>query len=299
MEMRYLIKGIHLPVRLAAFAAIEAVGVVVQTAILATPLPGTIIMIAGLFLLWAKGYSNKPEDLGYENWKPASFREVQRIRVNLQRTKKNNVAFFYKPVAMVLVIFPGAALLIVSLFLSAAFGRSAIIYSVLDTILISLPLVLSGLVRLWTPRELAMKLNTFYPLLVEELPEDMVITPYLRFDQDKEGREIPEDLRIMIELKRNPDDFVGVQLQAAINSGPNGPVPYLYAVFLCKGKASTYRRIAGMEFGRYVKEAEGDDEFGTIVVRQQTGGKGYHTTRNNCKQLFEMIVGTLNELKSV
>ena len=44
----------------------------------------------------------------------------------------------------------------------------------------------------------------------------------------------------MVEPRRKPADFLGAQFQVAVNNGPNGAVPYLYAVFLCRGKGPTY-----------------------------------------------------------
>ena len=78
---------------------------------------------------------------------------------------------------------------------------------------------------------------------------DIIITPYLRLDKDKEDHQIPEDIRLMVEPRRKPADFLGVQMQVAVNKGPNGSVPYLYSMFLCKGKGETTRPSAGRGSG--------------------------------------------------
>ena len=100
----------------------------------------------------------------------------------------------------------------------------------------------------------------------------------------------------MIELRRNPDDFVGIQLQVAINKGPNGAVPYMYAVFLCRGKGATFRALSAADYGGYVTEAGGDDEYGTVVVRQQTSGNGYRTTPAQCRHLVDTVVSRMRSL---
>ena len=99
-----------------------------------------------------------------------------------------------------------------------------------------------------------------------------------------------------IELRRNPEDFVGVQFQIAVNSGPNGKVPYMYAVFLCRGKGKSFRSISEMDFGSFIVEPGGDEEYGTVVVRQQTTGTGYHTDSSDCRRLYLLAAARLTAL---
>ena len=121
----------------------------------------------------------------------------------------------------------------------------------------------------------------------------IIVTPYLRLDKDKKGREIPEDVRLMLEPRRKPADFVGIQIQVAINNGANGAVPYMYAVFLGKGKNNSFRALEKMNYGNYIKEPGGDEEYGYIVIRQKTGGGGYHTTTGNCINLYNTVKAKL------
>jgi hypothetical protein len=296
MTIPYLIKGIPLALRLALFAAIELAGIAVQVMISGGFIPGTLIMAAGLILVFSKGYTTKPEDLGYENWKPVSFTEIRRIQANLDRSTDMQLPFFYRPMSKVIVIFIALAFAVIPLFADLAEPGSLYYIAVLDTFIIMVPLLFSGLVTLWKPSELVMKLRSFEPVMKEDAGTDLVVTPYLRFDQDKEGREIPEDLRFMVELKRAPEDFVGAQFQIAINSGPNGAVPYMYAVFLCSGKGKTFNKLAEGKFSPYIREAGGDDDYGTVVIRQQTSGKGYHTDADDCRRLYRLIITTMRSL---
>ena len=117
------------------------------------------------------------------------------------------------------------------------------------------------------------------------------------FKDYQEGRQIPEDIRLMAEPRRKPADFLGVQLQVAINKGPNGSVPYMYSVFLCRGKDRTYSTVAELKFKDMVKEPGGDKEYGYVVVRQKTSGGGYHTTDDDCRKLFALVKESLEELK--
>ncbi len=164
----------------------------------------------------------------------------------------------------------------------------------LDAAVLLLPLLFSGNVRLWTPQELAFKMRCFDAIVGSEPTEggDIIITPYLRLDKDKEGRRIPEDIRLMVEPRRKPSDFMGVQFQVAVNKGPNGNVPYMYGVFLCRGKTGTCSWIEAQEFPGMVSEPGSDKEYGYVVVRQKTSGTGYHTTDSDVKRLYGMVKAT-------
>ena len=63
----------------------------------------------------------------------------------------------------------------------------------------------------------------------------------------------------------------------------------MYAVFLCKGKGTTYDRVKADRYGDMIKEPGGDKEYGYVVVRQKTSGTGYHTTDADCTRLFSLV----------
>ena len=302
MKMRYVVRGIPFSLRLVLFGLLDASGIAVQMLFRLGSVPGIALVAAGSVLLLARSYSNKPDDLGEEAWKPVSMDEFHRVRSTLLKTRKNRLPLFYRPAAVGILIVPVIILLFITIRVSASGGASgggiSLFLAVIDTFLIAFPLLLSGQIRLWTPRELAMKVDTFYPIAAAGPYEGLVLTPYLRFDRDRSGQEIPEDIRLMAELRRNPEDFVGIQLQVAVNNGPNGAVPYLYAVYLCRG-LDTYTKIRNTNFGSFITEAGGDEEYNTIVVRQETSGTGYHTTEADCRRLFQTVTRALNGLSSV
>ncbi|MAG14235.1 MAG: hypothetical protein CMN78_06535 [Spirochaetales bacterium] len=298
MQMSYVVRGIPIGLRLLLYGTLSLAAVVLQV-FLTSNIPGYAILAGAGVLLLAKGYKNKPEDLGYEEWKPVSFAEYQKVRANLQSSRKVRISLYFKPTAKAVVIILGVVLLILSLFLSAIANSVRPSVAIVDMLLIAIPLGFSGQIKLWVPRELALKIDAFYPLSSDSKTgnaTELVITPYLRFDRDAQGREIPEDIRFMVELKRNPDDFVGIQLQVAVNNGPNGAVPYMYAVYLCRGKSHTYINLANRDYDPYVKETGGDDDYGTVVIRQRTSGGGYYTSPSQCRELYDRVVGALSAL---
>jgi hypothetical protein len=297
MELSYVVPKISFPARLAILAGFAALGFALQIII---PggwgfLPGIIVMVPGLLIVASKNFRNKPMDIGKEDWQPAGVLEFERIKRNLQMTRQKKFSVFYRTgfgVVMAIV------LVVLALILRGAAGSRFPGMACFDLLVLLVPFFFTGNIKLWTPQELAFRMRVFDPILSNAPAEggDIIVTPYLRLDKNKEGQQIPEDIRLMVEPRRKPADFLGVQLQVAINKGPNGNVPYMYSVFLCKGKGKTYDRLAAARFGDYVKEPGGDKEYGYVVVRQKTSGTGYHTTDADVRRLYELVTEKLGEI---
>jgi hypothetical protein len=299
MKIQFLIPKIPLPLRILIFAGLELGGLYYQffygMHIFSLEfLLSLIIMTGGVLFVVAKSYQNKPADLGFEDWQPVSRNEFNRIKENLLATQTMPIPFyFHKATGGTLIV-----ILCIIIFVSIVGEAFSFILYVLDAGIILSPLLLSGVVKLWTPSTLKLKIPCFDAIIkrVQPTEKKLILTPYLRFDKDKQERKIPEDIRFMIEPRRKPEDFVGVQIQAAVNNGPNGAVPYLYAVFLCRGQGATYNQLKKMDYHSFIHEPGGDKKYGFIVVRQKTGGGGYHTTQKDCNKLYDLIRQTLFQL---
>jgi hypothetical protein len=297
MEMRYVIAKTGFPVRLVLFTAFAAAGLALQVIIPGGYgfLPGIALMVPGLLFMLAKNFRNKPMDIGQEDWQPASVREFDRIRNNLQLTREKRYAVLYRGgFGWAIAI----ALFVIAFMQAGRHPLAALVCA--DALVLLIPFLFTGNVSLWTPQELAFRMRAFEPILSTEQAEggDIIITPYLRLDKDKEGHQIPEDIRLMVEPRRKPADFLGVQMQVAVNKGPNGNVPYMYSVFLCKGKGETCQALARERFGDYEHEPGGDKEYGYVVVRQKTSGGGYHTTDADVRRLFDMVKEKLLKMRA-
>jgi hypothetical protein len=296
MEMKFAVAKMPFGVRLALFLAFAAGGAVVQYLVpgAAGTFLGFAVMVPGLVFMWMKNYRNKPMDVGMEDWQPVTAAEFNRIRSNLAATRKQKFSPLHRSGLGIFLIFAVGAL---ALFIGIG-GNGLVGVALLDAAVLLLPFAFSGNVTLWTPRELAFKMGCLEPLAGAE-PEggQIIVTPYLRLDKDRENHRIPEDIRLMLEPRRKPADFLGAQFQVAINNGPNGPVPYLYAVFLCRGKGPTYQAISKMDFEDYIHEPGGDSEYGYVVVRQRTAGGGYHTDPGDCRRLYALVRDRLLRLR--
>jgi len=296
MEMKFAVSKLPFGVRLALFIAFAVGGAAVQYLVPGAPgtLLGLLVMVPGVVLMWMRNFRNKPLDLGFEDWQPATAAEFNRIRSNLSATRKQRFSPLHRGgLGIFFVIAAGVLAFVVGLGENALAGTAF-----LDAAVLLLPFAFSGNVSLWTPRELAFKMVCLEPLAGAE-PEggQIIVTPYLRLDKDKEDRRIPEDVRLMVEPRRKPADFLGAQFQVAINNGPNGAVPYLYAVFLCRGNGSTFQAISKMGFDDFINEPGGDKEYGYVVVRQPTSRGGYHTDPEDCRRLYALVRDRLLRLR--
>lgn len=285
--------SLSLPSRLILAALFYAACVFSQLA-LDLPLVGLVFVVPAWFVLSLKRIHNKPDDQGLENWRAVGEAEVHRIADNISNTKKLQAQVVKSGCLPVLLHLGLVAL--VFLFLGEA---SFLSLALADLACFVVPGLYFGGVSFFIPPELVQKLPSVLAVMNHERPKDLILTPYIRFDQDKERNEIPEDLRLMVEPRRKPEALVGVQMQVAINKGPNGQVPYMYAVILLRGRSDPlYRRLSGIKLRGYEVEAGGDDDYGTVVIRQLTSGTGYHTKEADCQRLFQAVARICAELAS-
>lgn len=288
MDYEFSSMKLSLSARLALAAGLFSVGALLQVLFGWGLLPGLIAIVLGYIPLRLKPITNKPADQGLEEWRPVSMAEIDKLADTLRESK----AIFGKSIGGSVLMVMLASAVAIAAGVSLAFSPDLSLI-LADGLLFAVPAMFFGRVKAFVPHVLSLKMPCFQALFAERIPEHVVVTPYLRFDKDKNGGDVPEDIRLMIEPKRKADDFVGVQVQAAINKGPSAEVPYLYAVILTKGKGASYRRFEDLRASGYEIEAGGDEAYGSIVVRQETSGTGYATKPSDCVRLFKLICGML------
>jgi len=292
MEHRFKYLKLGLRARLVAagmlFAMAAAVEILSSVFILGIP-----FILAGWFVLALKPVSNKPKDQGLEEWRAVTDGEVNRLADSIKRSKSLRLNIAGPTALKVVLLIIG---LIVTSVSAAVSPRTSLAF--FNLCLFSVPGLFFGKLKVHLPRDFDLKMRRFLAIMNVSRPDGYVLTPYLRFDKDAEGRDVPEDLRLMLEPKRKPADLIGVQLQASINNGANGAVPYMYAVVLTKGQdGPAYRKFRTMSAHGYEVEPGGDKDYGTVVVRQDTGGGGYHTTDDDCESLFVLMMKALAKVE--
>lgn len=251
--------------------------------------PGLAAIVAGYVPLALRKATNKPADKGLEEWRPVTMTEIDRIADSIRESKKARMKLLAADAGS-FGIFILAVMIAAGL--AAVGSRYAIL--ALDAALFLVPALFFGRVKVFVPPELDFKMASFQAIFAEGSPDGIVVVPYLRFDKDAKGADIPEDMRIMVEPARKPDDLVGAQMQVATNKGPNGPVPYLYAVVITRGKKRSYQSVARMSWPGVEVEPGGDEEYGSVVLRQSTSNGGYRTTPDDCARLFRVVLDAVS-----
>jgi len=291
----YRIAGLSTESRLVIYSIISAIGILIQVFAPQFRTTGILLLLLPLPLLSAKPWTNKPKDLGEEDWQAVSDAEVDRIAQNFKDARSIRIPLWYRPGF-------GIPFTIILAILSLMFGFHRTVPGLLclNALLLFWPVLYFLKIKIWIPKQFEMIMTAIQAARTVPLPPSIRCTPYLRLDRDKEGLRIPEDCRLMYEIRNKPADLVGVQVQVAINNGPNGPVPYLYAVVLTHGQGSSWKRAQTLRLNRhFVVEAGGDAEYGTVVIRQNTDNGGYHTTKDDCRGLIQTIITVLEALAPI
>ena len=292
MEPGFKYLKLGLRARLLVTAVLYAGAVATQIA-LGSMAGGIPLVIAAWLLLALRPATNKPKDTGLEEWRAVTTAEVSRIADTMAQSRKLRVRVVgptvFKAFMFIVLVF-------VAMTASLAAPRTGL--AVADLCLFLVPGLFFGRINAHVPLEFDLKLARFVSIMNVERPDGFVLTPYLRFDKDDQGRDVPEDMRFLLEPKRKVADLVGVQFQASINKGANGNVPYMYAVVLTKGTSGhSYASFKSMRARGFEVEPGGDADYGTVVVRQETSGGGYHTTDDDCVRLFELMIKSLQKLE--
>lgn len=293
-EIKFKISGLSLQTRLIIVGAGALIGILLQVfGKEAGMLAGTILMILPLPILSAKTWTNKPKDKGEEEWVATGDAELDRIADAFSSARKIKIPLWYRPGF-------GIPFSLVLAFLTLAFRAWLSIPGLvfLDMLILWWPVFNFLKIRIWIPKEFEMIMQSLQAVRSRPLPAGFVCTPYVRLDRDDQGLRIPESARLMIEPKHKPLDLIGAQMQAAINKGPNGQVPYLYSVILTKGKGTSWSKAAAFRAPGYEVEAGGDENYGTVVIRQKTGGGGYHTKPDDCRRLLDTTLKALQTIAS-
>jgi hypothetical protein len=277
--------GARLMVAGSCFAAAVEIQIAYSTSF------GFAIVALGWLPLMLRTATNKPDDRGLEEWRPAPISEIDRLDDGLRQSKdlRKRTRNWVKSLGLGF----GIPLLIAYLVVTAATGRDDYWLAGYDLAFFLVPAIFFGRINVFAPPAIEMKMPCFRAFLSNKLPETMAVAPYVRFDKDRSGADIPEDLRLLVELKRPPADLVGVQIQAAINRGPAGNVPYMYAVVLTKGKTGlSYKAAEQLQLPGYVVDAGGEGDYGTVVIRQE----GYATSPDDCDKLQRICVEFLTSI---
>ena len=228
-------------------------------------------------------------------WRTVTMTELDRLRNRIGTIQKIKIPLFYYPALGILMTIVSITLLV----FAGIFTGAAGFFVILNLYLGFFPFMWFAQIEKWVPA-ISAKLDSFAPVLEARLPEKLRISPMLFFDGDG-ADQVPGDIRLMLAPEPG-DELLGAQFQISYNNGPNGAVPYVYAVFITKGKGKMWQSLKDLRAARYLTEpgssTEGDTLYGTVVLRQDTNSRsdGYHTNEKDVRELFGLVSGALEKL---
>ncbi len=97
---------------------------------------------------------------------------------------------------------------------------------------------------------------------------------------------VPVDVKAAIRFTEGPPEFLGLQMQVAINSVQGSDYPYFYCVLVAKTEFAKLR--VGPPPRGIVVEPSAEAEVQVVVIRQETTKKsGYHTGETAARRILE------------
>ncbi len=255
-------------------------------------LPGIILVLAGNILLLVKGYDNR---IKLDSFKPdaewvktdaSQFTEIELMNKKIKRWDKSALELSSTPGC--LIFFGVIALLIIFIVISP-FPRNIMLIICATIVVLIVPHWFTGIKQISTTPELLTKIKLFRKLLSytqKELEQESINFLMLVNEKNK----FPTDVKMKINVKDQPEDFLGYYAQISMNNVQGTQYPYFYVVLVAKEKSKLLSKyFHSIEIpDNIVKEFETEGDIEIAVIRQKTTkNSGYHTNDKAVINIFE------------
>ena len=260
------------------------------------PVSGIPFLLLGIVLVFVKGYDSRKSLKTFNldpSWKTVPLEKIQEI----ERLRKKNRRWDRDALDISNPLGFFGLLLFSSMAIALALGLGALakdrrISSILglDTIILVVPIWLSGMKLLLKQPNLAVRVNLILKLhdVFQDLKKEELFKPALMLTKDKNNKAVPVDARFSIQFPHSPDGFYGLQAQINLNVVQGSSYPYFYCVLAAKPGfgLSSYRDKMDCPSG-IICEAQKDRRAEVLVIRQKTTNKsGYHTNDSRCAEIL-------------
>ena len=262
---------------------------------------GIPFLIAGVGLILVKGYDSRVRIKGFDidpQWKTVSIEKIQEIEHIRKRSKKwdRDVLDVSNPLGCFsLVFFCGVAFFVAIGLGNWAEDLSITVILITDTIIVMIPLWLSGMKFILKQPNLAirvkiiLKLNEVFAKLKRNGEE---FKPALKLARGKDEKTVPVDARFTIAFPDSPEGFYGLQAQINLNVVQGTSFPYFYCVLAAKRGfgISPYREKIKLD-SNIICEYQTDTRAEVLVIRQRTTKKsGYQTKDRQCEEILKVAL---------
>jgi len=301
--------GIRLLAAVGLFVAeVVAELVLIGSAPGAAAILGGALLLAGNSLLLLRGYDLRPaRSLRGTSWDRTTlerFREVIDLERRVSRWDETLVDIScLKGFIALLLLGIAPVAIVVYLVWTLPRGRDLAVVVAVDAAVLILPHWLTGIRRKWRPVALSERVQALLSALdalEDRLPEGCRIQPTFRM-QGEAGERVPTDARVFLRFPDAPEEFLGVQLQVAVNEVQGTKYPYLYAVIVAEESFGLLDRVAEVEAiaAGLTVETSREDDAHVIVIRQPTTKKtGYHTNRRAVARIVASALQSVGRVTS-
>ncbi|MBI2838973.1 MAG: hypothetical protein HYX75_11690 [Acidobacteria bacterium] len=272
-------KSLSYDTRLTAILCCLAAGIAVQLYSMNAFLGAPLVFAASLLSL-VSGYTNIPKvgGQGARDWKPVGRGAVERVR------KLHEASRAWDQSALDITCGTGFVTLFGILAVAAIIALAMVDYPMLmviwitDAVLLILPHWLTGVRRILTRPALIVKTKALQDIETQ-FNQMKALNEALQWMMEVSHRsegEIPEDFKLMVKYTGAPEDFLGVQVQVALNDVSGTSFPYLYCVVLARPGFGLSRFVKQEK--EIIEEFQKETDVELIVIRQKTTKTaGYHT----------------------
>lgn len=262
---------------------------------------GIPFLIAGVGLILVKGYDSRVRIKGFDidpQWKTVSLEKIQEIEQLRMRSKKwdRDTLDVSNPLGCFsLVFFCGVAFFAAIGLGNWAEDWSITVILIADTIIVMVPLWLSGMRFILKQPNLAIRVKIILKLheVFEKLKRNgEEFRPALKLARVKEGKTVPVDARFTIAFPDSPEGFYGLQAQINLNVVQGTSFPYFYSVLAAKRGFGMFQYKDKIKLeDKIICEYQEDTKAEVLVIRQRTTKKsGYQTKDPICAEILRIAV---------
>ncbi|MDX9973771.1 MAG: hypothetical protein RBU21_12370 [FCB group bacterium] len=293
----HVAKRLPYTARLIAALLLMAAGLGVQALLFEGPwAAGLVPLFLGVLLLLPKGYDNSVSlKAANKDWRPAKRAEVERIlELNAQQKRWDSDAFDItsgKGLGMLVLTVIAMFLLLGYLERLGTSDQTRLMVAANAAVML-IPFWISGVRFILKNDKLVVKTKMF-------------LNMETRFDTEKrDGEEfgyqlqtaraikgtgeVPRDVKAVVRFAKGPEEFLGLQMQIAINSVQGKDYPYFYCVLVGKESiGETMENRIERPPSDIVLEPKYQDGVYVAVIRQKTTkNSGYHTNSKAAAKIF-------------
>ncbi len=200
---------------------------------------GLASLLAASLLGMVKGYDARPKVVGGLKWERVTPDEYIKIKLKAEQLRRWDEDFFDITSTAGVIVFAASCALCAGLYLALAarfgFPFGYWVFVGLDAAVILAPLWFTGVRGYLRKDSLIIKINALEGVMkLLAAPSEVQVFPMLALAETAEGRQEPEDARLLVKLVGAPAAFYGMQVQLSINSVQGHDYPYLYCVLIAK-----------------------------------------------------------------